>query len=561
MLCAVGAPWGGRACALTRARLGGGQYRWHGPTWRVHAQSIHRVLDSGTSLALEQRVTMRRALLQMSSSAASSSSPSPSLPDTMTPEVEEVVDYRQTARLARDDAAETSRRRISNAGVAEAVPIPEVVTVKDIRRREVAAAKEAWEEHEKIHRAVSSRGMSPRQGGGLLRTGALTKERLPNVRSAAEIADSAAKRAHRIGPSKQAVRSSNTKIRERSRTVQQLDELTKQLTAPLNLAVRGFPARRMLHPYEAAVVDLTLGEGAYEARLKRVEAIRKRITNVGKELVREANNVDSGKNAMEARLEGFNRLEGMLKTRNAILALDELKAMAKTLKNLPVVETDVPTLALVGAPNVGKSTIVRALSSGKPEVNAYPFTTRGIVMGHTKVDGVRYQVTDTPGLLPREDHARNAIELLTLVSLQYLPTAVLFVMDCSERCGTSVADQVKVAEELRARFPDRPWLHVYSKWDLPRPAGEDTDPPPPPGNPLRPPIHVSMETGEGLVELKEAVEDTLRKWRPDGQEDAAFYTTSDNVLLEELHERIPDEMAAAEEEEEGEEAKEEENKN
>jgi len=416
------------------------------------------------------------------------------------------------------------------------VVVQEVVTVKDIRRREDAAAKLAWE---MAGKAGAAEGGVRRHG--ILRTGALTKERLPNVRSAAEIAESAAKRAHRVGPSKQAVRSSNTKIRERSRTVQQLDELTKQLTAPLNAAVHGFPARRMLHPYEAAVVDLTMGEGTYEARLKRVEAVRKRITNVGKELAREANNVDSGKTALEARIEGFNRLEGLLKSRNAILAMDELKAMAKTLRRLPVVDTDVPTLALVGAPNVGKSTIVRALSSGKPEVNAYPFTTRGIIMGHTKVDGVRYQVTDTPGLLPREDHERNAIERLTLVSLQYLPTAILFVMDCSERCGTSVVDQVKVAEELRARFPDRPWLHVYSKWDLPRPAGDDAPPPPPPGTPVLPPVFLSMETGEGLRDLEAAVQSTLREWRPDGgDQDASpvFYTTSDNVLLEELHERI-----------------------
>lgn len=49
-------------------------------------------------------------------------------------------------------------------------------------------------------------------------------------------------------------------------------------------------------------------------------------------------------------------------------------------------------LALVGAPNVGKSSLVQILSSGTPEVCNYPFTTRSIKMGHFFVDGRRHQV-------------------------------------------------------------------------------------------------------------------------------------------------------------------------
>lgn len=49
-------------------------------------------------------------------------------------------------------------------------------------------------------------------------------------------------------------------------------------------------------------------------------------------------------------------------------------------------------VALVGAPNVGKSSLVRALSSGLPEVCDYPFTTRSVKMGHFFIGGVRHQV-------------------------------------------------------------------------------------------------------------------------------------------------------------------------
>ena len=49
-------------------------------------------------------------------------------------------------------------------------------------------------------------------------------------------------------------------------------------------------------------------------------------------------------------------------------------------------------VVLVGAPNVGKSSLVQALSSGVPEICDYPFTTRTIHMGHFFVNGSRHQV-------------------------------------------------------------------------------------------------------------------------------------------------------------------------
>ena len=53
-------------------------------------------------------------------------------------------------------------------------------------------------------------------------------------------------------------------------------------------------------------------------------------------------------------------------------------------------------VALVGAPNVGKSSLVQVLSTGLPEVCDYPFTTRTVKMGHFFVDGVPHQVNLQP---------------------------------------------------------------------------------------------------------------------------------------------------------------------
>ena len=150
---------------------------------------------------------------------------------------------------------------------------------------------------------------------------------------------------------------------------------------------------------------------------------------------------------------------------NGAHAIDELRILSRTLRKLPVVDVEVPTVALAGAPNTGKSSIVRALSSGVPEVNDYPFTTKGVVMGHVFVDDRRHQVTDTPGILPRANDERNAMELLTFAALAHLPTAVVFVTDLTEECGCTIEEQAAVRKELRLRFPNKPWIDVASKAD------------------------------------------------------------------------------------------------
>lgn len=76
------------------------------------------------------------------------------------------------------------------------------------------------------------------------------------------------------------------------------------------------------------------------------------------------------------------------------------------------------------------------------------------------------QVMDTPGLLERPDEFRNKMELLTLAALQHLPSSVMFVADLTEECGTSVLEQWLIRQELKQRFPGKPWVDVLSKADL-----------------------------------------------------------------------------------------------
>ncbi len=56
-------------------------------------------------------------------------------------------------------------------------------------------------------------------------------------------------------------------------------------------------------------------------------------------------------------------------------------------------------VALVGEPNVGKSSLIAAISRARPKIGDYPFTTLVPNLGVVNVDGCEYVVADVPGLI------------------------------------------------------------------------------------------------------------------------------------------------------------------
>ncbi len=73
------------------------------------------------------------------------------------------------------------------------------------------------------------------------------------------------------------------------------------------------------------------------------------------------------------------------------------------------------TLALVGNPNVGKSVIFNRLTGQYAQVSNYPGTTVEVTRGKAQIDGVDYEVIDTPGvnsLVPQSEDERVTRDIL-----------------------------------------------------------------------------------------------------------------------------------------------------
>jgi len=127
-------------------------------------------------------------------------------------------------------------------------------------------------------------------------------------------------------------------------------------------------------------------------------------------------------------------------------------------------------IGLLGMPNAGKSTLIRSISSAKPKVADYPFTTLYPNLGVVKVDYERsFVVADVPGLI---EGAAEGVGL----GIQFLKhlsrTSFLLHMvdvapygefgDPVENVQKIEAELVKFSEELSGR---ERWL-VLNKLDL-----------------------------------------------------------------------------------------------
>ena len=124
---------------------------------------------------------------------------------------------------------------------------------------------------------------------------------------------------------------------------------------------------------------------------------------------------------------------------------------------------------LLGFPNVGKSTLIRAVSAARPRVADYPFTTLVPHLGVVRADDeVSFVLADVPGLIPgaSEGHGLGTRFLRHLAR-----TAVLVhLLDVSGLTGRDpLTDFDAINRELALTSPAlaaKPQIVVASKLDL-----------------------------------------------------------------------------------------------
>ena len=146
-----------------------------------------------------------------------------------------------------------------------------------------------------------------------------------------------------------------------------------------------------------------------------------------------------------------------------------MKAVTETLPEEPVEsdepedEHDVLRLAVVGRPNVGKSTLVNRLL-GEERVLAYdqPGTTRDTITTTLERDGRKYELIDTAGVR-RRSKVSDAIEKFSVIkALQAIERAHVVVLMLDAREGLTDQDTTLLGHVLNQ---GRGLVIALNKWD------------------------------------------------------------------------------------------------
>jgi GTP-binding protein len=127
-------------------------------------------------------------------------------------------------------------------------------------------------------------------------------------------------------------------------------------------------------------------------------------------------------------------------------------------------------VGLLGMPNAGKSTLIRAISAAKPKVADYPFTTLAPNLGVVRVDQDKsFVVADIPGLIEgAADGAGLGHQFLRHLQRTRL---LLHIVDLApfDEATDPVADARAIVRELERYDPalaDKPRWLVLNKLDL-----------------------------------------------------------------------------------------------
>ncbi|TFG11083.1 GTP-binding protein [Candidatus Heimdallarchaeota archaeon] len=265
------------------------------------------------------------------------------------------------------------------------------------------------------------------------------------------------------------VRMKTSKRRTREEKIATLEKdriskLSDVIAEKLQSIIKQFPWIENIHPFYIELCDLLGSIDQIKRILGRIDGIANQIKEIEKEQLSKLKLTDHPLEMAKIRKENNGRIASLVKKARG--DINYLRRTIKKLKNIPDFNVIYPTIVVAGAPNVGKSSLVREISTGKPEVGEYPFTTKEIVFGHRDLTLTNIQIVDTPGLLDRPFKERNLIERQSITSVRYISDIIVFIFDISKDAELTFNEQMNLFEDIKTEFINVPIIKVLNKIDL-----------------------------------------------------------------------------------------------
>ncbi len=206
--------------------------------------------------------------------------------------------------------------------------------------------------------------------------------------------------------------------------------------------------------------------------LGKLNGILPVLSKIEREYLNKLNRIESPKEGDQLRRAAFGRISSIINKQNK--NLEYLNNIRGRLREIPSIDYTTPCIVVAGYPNVGKSSIVKNISTNKKvEIQEYPFTTKKLALGHLAIEGrfdtIKIQIMDTPGILDRPISRRNSIELQAILALRLISDLILFIFDPTPASGYTVDSQIKLFKEIKENFTKEGKIEmivVFNKKDL-----------------------------------------------------------------------------------------------
>lgn len=261
--------------------------------------------------------------------------------------------------------------------------------------------------------------------------------------------------------------------------------------AHLDKIVKKFPSIERIHPFYRDLVDLMFDIDKYKQSLGKIQWTSEKIVLLSTDLIRKLKFTHEIPVMNSLMRQYYGRFSSLIKEIDRDLIF--LGECRDYMRKIPDIDPELKTFIIAGMPNVGKSSLIAAITNTKPQIASYPFTTQSISIGYLDIDHEKIQLIDTPGILDRPMSERNEMELKAVMALKDINGVIVFLFDGSGFSGYSYEQQESLFKEVSRMFL-KPVIRVQSKIDIPQNRREE--------------LGISIQTGEGLEELRKVMSKT-----------------------------------------------------
>lgn len=224
-----------------------------------------------------------------------------------------------------------------------------------------------------------------------------------------------------------------------------------------------FPKVEDIHPFYSDLLNVLYDKDHYKLALGQLNTARNLIDKLAQDYVRLVKYGDSLYRCKELKRAAMGRMCTLMRRQGP--SLQYLEQVRQHMSRLPAIDPNTRSILLCGYPNVGKSSMMNKLTKADVDVQPYAFTTKSLYVGHMDYKYLRWQVIDTPGILDRPLEERNTIEMQSITALAHLRAACLYLVDVSEQCGYTIAQQAALFHSIKPLFANKPILIVVNKVD------------------------------------------------------------------------------------------------